>query len=407
METELPKGLTLDIAKAWFGTKTTGRFNPQGAIGKAWLGLGCFPELTEIEDVGGAEYHRFADGTVFRGSERVAAAAGGGLPDGIGADLVTRWYGQAREGARTYRFAQDHPVGRLWLGLGRFPELEWVGTFDVRRYFRYADGTVIYRPDADTSGYRVMGANTNGGLFPDGMDQDLAELWFGEKFNPAGAVSQLWLKIGQQRKRFPAYLGDVQTPDGQFFRFADGSVFRRAQPDEDPTLFPAPVMSMTSIWGGGERAINQGFGPTPFSLDPDNCAQFYAWTADFGIARCSHSGLDIDMPSGTKLFAPMPGTVTCAGTGTGPGADGFGCAAYPDTDGGAGRLEFMMDNGVMLILGHASEADVVVGQRAAAGDFVGRSGTDNGDHLHLETRVRDQNTPSGWRIVDPRDILGR
>src|SRR5262245_52468922 len=204
MATELPKGLTLDIAKAWFGTKTTGRFNPQGTIGKAWLGLGGFPELTEIEEVGGEEYQRFADGTVFRGSKLLAAS--GGLPEGVGADVVAQWYGETREGGRTYRFAPDHPVGRLWLGLGRFARLQWVGSFDVRRYFRFADGTVIYRPSADTSGYRVMGANTSGGLYPDGMDQDLAELWFGTKFNPAGAVSNLWLKTGQQRKRFPTYL---------------------------------------------------------------------------------------------------------------------------------------------------------------------------------------------------------
>jgi murein DD-endopeptidase MepM/ murein hydrolase activator NlpD len=424
MATELPKGLTLDIANAWFGTKTKDRFNPEGAIGKAWLGLGCFPELMEIEDIGGAEYRRFADGTIFRGSTLVAAAASG-LPEGVGADLVAQWYGEAREGGRTYRFAPDHPVGRLWLGLGRFPRLEWVGSFDVRLYFRFADGTVIYRPSADTSGYRVMGANTTGGLYPDGMDQDLAELWFGSKFNPAGAVSNLWLRTGQQRNRFPTYLGDEQLPTGQFFRFADGTVFVRAQPGANPTLFPPSVAKpIEAIWGGVAAPLTQGFGQTDFALSADG-AQFYGYTLVYCTTWCEprtsppdacgagHPGLDIGVGFGTALFTPVAGTVICAGTGISVDPAQEGCAAFmcvPDSGNAkSGRFELELVGGDRLIYGHLSTVTVEPGQKLEAGDQIGFSGRDNGDHVHIEYRQAfpECTAENKYLFVDPQEKFGK
>jgi cell wall-associated NlpC family hydrolase len=51
---------------------------------------------------------------------------------------------------------------------------------------------------------------------------------------------------------------------------------------------------------------------------------------------------------------------------------------------------------------------VTVGQRVNVGDKIGQTGTaGSGAHLHLELRVVDPSTPSGFRSVDPESgILG-
>jgi murein DD-endopeptidase MepM/ murein hydrolase activator NlpD len=60
----------------------------------------------------------------------------------------------------------------------------------------------------------------------------------------------------------------------------------------------------------------------------------------------------------------------------------------------------------VLIFGHSQGSFVQPGQRINAGDALGTIGWANSDHIHLEARVRDPSTPSGWRIVDPRTVLG-
>jgi murein DD-endopeptidase MepM/ murein hydrolase activator NlpD len=133
----------------------------------------------------------------------------------------------------------------------------------------------------------------------------------------------------------------------------------------------------------------------------------YGYGTSYGLNGTQHTGLDVAMNVGTPLFAPGSGVVTCAGTGNGPGADGGGCAAFSDYFGnGAGRVEVQLDNGAVLIYGHSSTASVRPGQRVTAGTPLGTSGGMNSPHIHLEARVRDASMPSGWRIVDPRTVLG-
>ena len=113
------------------------------------------------------------------------------------------------------------------------------------------------------------------------------------------------------------------------------------------------------------------------------------------------------MPVGTAYRAPMGGVVTCAGTGVGNGTNGQGCAAFQDTiSGGAGRVEVLLDNGITLIYGHSSGSALRPGQRFNAGTVLGWSGGMNSPHVHLEARVPDSSMPSGYRIVDPRTVLG-
>jgi outer membrane lipoprotein SlyB len=110
-------------------------------------------------------------------------------------------------------------------------------------------------------------------------------------------------------------------------------------------------------------------------------------------------GLDIGMAIGTPLRAPISGTVTRAG----------GTGAYLDDRLGnkpqTGELKIRRPNGHEVILGHMEHIAVRMGQSVSPGTYVGRSGTANGPHLHLEYRIQDRSTPSGQRIVDPRKFL--
>ena len=159
--------------------------------------------------------------------------------------------------------------------------------------------------------------------------------------------------------------------------------------------------SLTSMFGPGSAV--QGWGE--FGVESD--LGYYTYGTQYGMNGTQHTGIDIPVPYGTAYRAPMGGVVTCAGTGVGSGTDGAGCSAFADTiGGGAGRVEVQLDNGVVLIFGHSSASALTPGQRFTAGQVIGWSGGENSDHVHLEARVRDTSTPSGWKIVDPRSVLG-
>jgi murein DD-endopeptidase MepM/ murein hydrolase activator NlpD len=144
---------------------------------------------------------------------------------------------------------------------------------------------------------------------------------------------------------------------------------------------------------GGRGSIMQEFGSTDYAeANPD----IYSFAVSMGLRAGQHSGIDLGVPRGTQLFSPVAGTVVIAGN------SGF----YTDAGGGPGELRIRLDNGDELILGHDSAINVRVGQRVTPGMLVGLSGGSDGDHVHVEFRVRDSSTPSGWRIVDPRTKLG-
>jgi murein DD-endopeptidase MepM/ murein hydrolase activator NlpD len=66
-----------------------------------------------------------------------------------------------------------------------------------------------------------------------------------------------------------------------------------------------------------------------------------------------------------------------------------------------------MDNGDQVILGHMSQITVPVGTRVGPGMAVGKSGSDNGAHVHVEYRRKTPGaTSSGYTIIDPRTALG-
>jgi murein DD-endopeptidase MepM/ murein hydrolase activator NlpD len=137
----------------------------------------------------------------------------------------------------------------------------------------------------------------------------------------------------------------------------------------------------------------QEFGSTDYAeANPD----VYSFAVSMGLRAGQHSGIDLGVPRGTALYSPVAGTVVIAGN------SGF----YKDAGGGPGELRIRLDNGDELILGHDSAINVRVGQRVTPGMLVGLSGESDGAHVHVEYRIRDSSTPSGYRIVDPRTKLG-
>lgn len=165
---------------------------------------------------------------------------------------------------------------------------------------------------------------------------------------------------------------------------------------------------VAAIWGniqigGAPPVVSQEFGPTDFSVYVR--PEWYSYALDYGFSQPGHTGLDVGIVAGTPLYAPLESTVVCAGTGNGTGEDS--CAAFLSTYGGptSGRLQLKLPNGDMLILGHVNVSIVRPGERVRAGQQVGLSGSMNGDHVHVEYRVRDASTRSGWRIIDPRGPL--
>jgi murein DD-endopeptidase MepM/ murein hydrolase activator NlpD len=165
-----------------------------------------------------------------------------------------------------------------------------------------------------------------------------------------------------------------------------------------PPAFPdasGGSLGLAAVWGGGPTKVTQEFGDTTYS----DGNPIYDYGREYGVR--GHTGLDVGVAAGTPLFTPVAGTVVIAG-GSGVFRDETGLHD-PAT---SGELRLRLDNGDLLILGHLSAIAVGVGQRLPAGAPVGRSGTANGPHVHVEVRVVDRALPSGYRIVDPRPYLG-
>lgn len=167
----------------------------------------------------------------------------------------------------------------------------------------------------------------------------------------------------------------------------------------------AVVGQMATIYGSTPAHVSFEFGAEG---GPD----LYGYGTSYGLNGTQHTGVDIGMAVGSNLYAPMAGTVTCSGTNNGTGATGVnpqgtGCSAYNDWEGqGNGRIEIELDNGTVIILGHTSTSSVHPGQHVTAGELLGTSGGMNGPHVHVEVRVPDKSTASGYRIVDPSTVLG-
>lgn len=159
--------------------------------------------------------------------------------------------------------------------------------------------------------------------------------------------------------------------------------------------------ALQTIFGGTVPPVMQEFGNTDYSQGhPDT----YAYGNAYGLVGSQHPGVDYGMPSGSKLYVPLGGTVSVVGN------DGTGYyysnPGNPDPN-HSGELMITLANGDQIIMGHMSSIGLQVGQQVQAGQFAGLSGGSDGDHLHLEVRVKDPSLPSGYRIIDPRTYFGQ
>jgi hypothetical protein len=140
----------------------------------------------------------------------------------------------------------------------------------------------------------------------------------------------------------------------------------------------------------------------------------YGWLADAGLTyyaygvghgtsrRTQHTGYDVGVPLGTRLYTPIAGVVDCVG-GRGTARWGQGCGAYADTiTGGVGNITIFGDSGHKLTLGHCNKSFVNPGERVAAGQQVGSSGGMNGPHCHVEVSVLRNGT---YWLLDPGPAL--
>ena len=155
-----------------------------------------------------------------------------------------------------------------------------------------------------------------------------------------------------------------------------------------------------SIFGGSNPSIGQGMERTQYSTGEG--ASVYDYGTEFGLDGDTHTGWDVEVPRGTTFYMPagLTGTVVKDG-GTGVFRSNNG----PDGP-GRGELKILLSNGMELIFGHSDRIDVRKGQTITAGQLLGLTGSSDGDHMHLEVRVRDPSTRSGWRIVDPSILFG-
>lgn len=152
-----------------------------------------------------------------------------------------------------------------------------------------------------------------------------------------------------------------------------------------------PIDGLAMIWNYYEDApISQEYGHTEFAIA---MYPYYAYGTAYGLDGREHPGIDIGFPRGVPLYSPVDGIVKVAG-------DSPYFTFYGNGEPGVGQLLIETKEGHEVILGHMGRIVVEVGDEVKVGQFVGLSGGENGDHLHLETRERE---PLGnLRAVDPR-----
>lgn len=133
----------------------------------------------------------------------------------------------------------------------------------------------------------------------------------------------------------------------------------------DPNTVP-PKGTPVFNWPVENVIITQLFGGTEFAKQN---ASVYG-------GRAYHPGVDFGVPSGTKIYAPLSGTVRATG----------------NTDAVAGCYSWgkwtLIDhyNGLSTLYAHQSVISVTPGQQVSTGDIIGYSGNtgySTGPHLHF------------------------
>lgn len=211
-----------------------------------------------------------------------------------------------------------------------------------------------------------------------------------EKYHPgtsgAGTTPQMYIEtIKGLLREMRAQLGDADNPP--------------SSDPNPPTSTPQPQIDpIAVIVGGPYPPITYGF--RAVASPPIDA---YRYGVGHGTQRSTeHTGVDVPVPHGTRIFTPLAGEVVCVGT-AGRVVFGQGCGFFADDMyGGVGNITVLTDAGLKITFGHCTRALVSVGQRVAAGQPIGTSGGSNGDHLHLD--VAEERNGSYW-LLDPAPAL--
>lgn len=136
----------------------------------------------------------------------------------------------------------------------------------------------------------------------------------------------------------------------------------------DPNTIPTPGTAVFR-WPLDNPYITQYFGYTKFA-------------ASGAYGGSQHNGMDLGAPVGTKLYAPLTGTVRNVGnTDAVPGCYSWGKWLLIDHP-----------NGLSSMFAHMSHISVSPGQKVNTGDivgYVGNTGYSTGPHLHYTVYVTD------------------
>lgn len=136
----------------------------------------------------------------------------------------------------------------------------------------------------------------------------------------------------------------------------------------DPNTIPTPGTPVFR-WPLDNVVLTQYFGYTKFAL------------ANPGVYKNNmHNGIDLSAPLGTKIYAPMGGTIRNTGnTDAVPGCYSWGKWMLIDHP-----------NGLSTLFAHLSQIGVSPGQQVKTGDvlgFTGNTGYSTGPHLHYTLYV--------------------
>jgi murein DD-endopeptidase MepM/ murein hydrolase activator NlpD len=137
----------------------------------------------------------------------------------------------------------------------------------------------------------------------------------------------------------------------------------------DPTTIPSAGTAVFR-WPLENPYITQYFGYTKFALQSG------------AYKNNMHNGVDLGASVGTKIYAPLSGTVRATGnTDLVPGCYSWGKWALIDHP-----------NGLSSLFAHMSQVSVTTGQKLNTSDivgYVGNTGYSTGPHLHFTVYVSD------------------
>jgi murein DD-endopeptidase MepM/ murein hydrolase activator NlpD len=144
---------------------------------------------------------------------------------------------------------------------------------------------------------------------------------------------------------------------------------------------PPPAVALPQLSWPVSGVFTQGFGPSPYWFEPSIRVGTTAY-AHF------HTGIDIAVPWGTPVHAPLAGRVEYAGW-----------------QGGYGYTVVLLhDGGLRTLYAHLSRSTVARGQAVAAGEQIalaGATGNATGPHLHFEVRPEPQTVADPMAYLDP------